>query len=86
MVGDPYSIGSVQGILPTSFWKKPNRMSHATPRPTVIFLPGIFFQRTPTRPQHRQDHRVIVGSPPMLGFQIDTKGVHHNLLGMVMRI
>lgn len=58
-------------------------MSHATPRPTVRFPPD-------GDPLPTLDPRVDGGDhfheDQSIEFQIDTTGVHHNLLGMVMRI
>lgn len=66
-------------------------MSHATPRPTVRFPPDgdllpTLDPRVDDGDHFHEDQSIEFQSDPMLGFQIDTTGVHHNLLGMVMRI
>ncbi|XLU26498.1 hypothetical protein S245_062564, partial [Arachis hypogaea] len=71
------------------FWdtRRPNRMSHATPRPTVRFPPdGDLLPTLDPRAalddgdHFHEDQPIEFQSDPMLGFQIDTTGVHHNLL------
>lgn len=86
-----YKIGSVHGRLPTSgtHGAQPNRMSHATPRPTVRFPPdGDLLPTLDPRAalddgdHFYEDQPIEFQSDPILGFQIDRTGVHHNLLGM----
>lgn len=81
----------MHGRLPTSgtHGAQPNRMSHATPRPTVRFPPdGDLLPTLDPRAalddgdHFYEDQPIEFQSDPILGFQIDRTGVHHNLLGM----
>ncbi|CAL0314774.1 unnamed protein product [Lupinus luteus] len=66
-------------------------MSHATPRLTVRFAPdGDLLPTLDPRvalddgDNFYEDQRIEFQSDPILGFQIDRTGVHHNLLASII--